>query len=85
MALVVLGVIQHRFEQGRLYLMQYHVIQVATGLAIESLQEVFDRLAGAVLERRRISLGSLASLRSFVDDPPASAPPASPEGNLSRS
>ena len=62
MALIVLGVIEYCLEQGRFYLVQDHVVQVAAGLAIECFQEVLDRLAGAVLERRRVSLGCLAPL-----------------------
>lgn len=51
-ALVLLAVFHDSAEQGFFYLMQHHVVEVATGFSIERGEEVGDGLSGAVSKRR---------------------------------
>ena len=53
MALIVLGIVEHCLEQGRFYLMQDHVIQVAAALSVEGREKMGDGLCCAVSQRRR--------------------------------
>lgn len=51
-ALVLLAVFHDSAEQGFFYLMQHHVVEVATGFSIERGEEVGDGLCGTVSKRR---------------------------------